>query len=120
MSSRRKRRVTPAQFSDDYYALVALRDMPHLAEKAPDLSVEELNEQYNAAINARETVLKLQQALEAARDTQVETDLTLHDSIILAKNRIISVFGRDSLEVQKIGLKRISEYRRPTRRTKQI
>lgn len=35
MSSRRKRRVTPAQFSDDYYALVALRDMPHLAEKAP-------------------------------------------------------------------------------------
>jgi hypothetical protein len=119
MSGRRIQRVSAAQFNEDYIALVALRDMTHLSEKAPDLLVEKINEHYHAAVSARENVLRLQQALKNARDVQMEHQIIFHEDILNAKDRIISVFGRDSMEVQKIGLKRKSEYRRPTRRAKQ-
>ena len=33
-------------------------------------------------------------------------------------SHVISIFGKDSLELQEIGLKKISDYKRPSRKAK--
>ncbi len=58
-------------------------------------------------------------ALAAARDNAVAAEWEFHNLMLGAKDRVIAQFGRDSNEVQAIGLKKASERKAPTRAKKQ-
>ena len=47
------------------------------------------------------------------RDVAIAKEWAFHNALLTAKAQVIAQFGDDSLEVQKIGLKRKSEYRSP-------
>ena len=79
-----------------------------------------------AAITAAQASLNSAQQVEtqaaaaaaAARDEAVAREWEFHNLMLGAKEQIIAQFGKDSNEVQAVGLKRKSEYSRPKPRAK--
>jgi hypothetical protein len=55
-------------------------------------------------------------AVAAARDETVAKEWEFHNLMLGVKEQVIAQFGRDSGEVQALGLKRKSEYKWPTRK----
>jgi hypothetical protein len=58
-------------------------------------------------------------ALAAARDNAVAAEWEFHNLILGAKDQVVAQFGRDSNEVQALGLKKASERKAPVRRKTQ-
>jgi hypothetical protein len=50
------------------------------------------------------------------RDTSVNKEWAFHSLVVGAKEQVIAQYGKDSTQVQELGLKRKSEYK--TRRPK--
>lgn len=77
-----------------------------------------------AAITSAKAELDAAQQAEAqatagaatARDNATAKEWAFHNLILGAKDQVVAQFGRDSNEVQEVGLKRASEYK--TRRSK--
>ncbi|MCS7226483.1 MAG: hypothetical protein NZ821_05760, partial [Gloeomargarita sp. SKYB31] len=57
-------------------------------------------------------------AAKAARDEANRSEWRFHNLVLGAKEQVIAQYGRDSLQVQALGLRRKSEYRGRTRRSK--
>ncbi len=78
-----------------------------------------------ASINAARAALDTAQAAEAqtaaaaasARDDAVTKEWEFHNLMLGAKDQVVAQFGRDSNEVQSVGLKKASEYRTRRRAT---
>ena len=56
------------------------------------------------------SAVQTQAAADAARDDAVATEWTFHDYVLGVKDQIRAQFGKDSNEVQAMGLKKKSEY----------
>jgi hypothetical protein len=54
-------------------------------------------------------------AYKAARDNAVAAEWAFHNAVLGAKEQVIAQFGKDSNEVQAIGLKKKSERKSPSR-----
>lgn len=59
-----------------------------------------------------------QAATDAARDDAVAAERDFHDFILGAKDQIKAQYGKDSNEVQSMGLKKKREYLSPRRKPK--
>lgn len=81
-----------------------------------------------AALRAAEAALEAAQRVEAqtaaaaaaARDEAVAREWEFHNLVLGAKDQVVAQFGRDSAEVQSIGLKRAFAYGVPARRTASV
>lgn len=112
------RRLTPAQIQADKDAYVALQTVTGYAPTNPAFAL--------AAVTAAQASLNAAQQAEAqavvaaatARDNAVASEWAFHNLMLGAKDQIIAQFGKDSNEVQAVGLKKKSEYRRPQRSAK--
>ena len=58
-------------------------------------------------------------ALAAARDNAVAQEWAFHNLMLGVKDQVMAQFGRDSNEVQALGLKKASERKSPQRRSKE-
>lgn len=111
-------RVRPAQIQMDKDSFAALQAITGYAPANPAYAL--------AAITAAQASLAAAQAAEAqadaaaaaARDNAVAREWEFHDLMLRAKDQIVAQFGKDSNEVQAIGLKKKSEYSRPKPRAK--
>jgi hypothetical protein len=56
-------------------------------------------------------------ALATARDAANAREWEFHNLVIGARDQVMAQFGRDSVEMQAVGRKRVSEFRSRTRRT---
>jgi hypothetical protein len=78
------------------------------------------------AVTAASTALAAAQQAEtqaaaaaaAARDNAAAREWEFHNLMLGVKDQVIAQFGKDSNEVQSIGLKKTSEYSRPKSRGK--
>ncbi len=61
---------------------------------------------------ARESESQAGFAWKAARDQAVAAERAFHNKILGAKKQVVAQFGVDSDEVQAVGLKKKSEYKR--------
>jgi hypothetical protein len=68
-----------------------------------------------ALVAAQQAEVQTAAAAAAARDEAVAKEWEFHNLVLGAKDQVVAQFGRDSNEVQSIGLKKASEYRRRTR-----
>ena len=53
-----------------------------------------------------------------ARDKASAAEWRIHNLMLLAKDQVRAQFGKDSTQLQEIGLKKTSDYRRPARKSK--
>ena len=118
MAKNQNRRLTPAQLQADTDALTALQTFndynPSNAAYAKDAGAAK---QSNMKA-AQEAELAAQNALDSARDAANTAEWEFHNLMLGFKEQVIAQYGKDSDQVQSLGLKKKSEYKAPKRKTK--
>ena len=118
MASDETKRLKPKLLTadeDSYEAWQAIANYrPNNADYAADL----VKTHYQAlqALQAAET--QAEAAYKAARDNAVKGEWDFHNLMLGVKDQVASQFGRDSNELQALGLKKKSERKAPTRKSK--
>ena len=118
MAKNQNKRVAPGVLEADKVSFAALRA---IADYAPANAAYSL-----AQIAGLETELKAAQdaeaqaaaALASARDEALAKEWEFHNRVLGAKDQVVAQFGRDSNEVQAVGLKKASERKAPTPRAR--
>jgi hypothetical protein len=105
-----------ATLESDRASLVALKTLVDYAPANRAISVDALNTLEARLRQAEETEILAIRALAAARDARAAAGWDLHNAMLGVKAAVISQYGHSSDAVQAIGLKKKSDYRRPSRR----
>ncbi len=103
-------------YNTDQAALDAIRDTEDYAPQKTAFSTERLNSLAAALESLLQDERRAMNKLDAVRDAKAQAAAELHEAILGAKQQVLAQYGSDSNEVQAIGLKKKSEYRRPPRR----
>ena len=110
------RRLTPAVMDADESGFAALQAMA-LYEPANQMySLQAINSARGLMQSARTEESQAQAALDAARDNAVAKEWAFHNLMLGVKDQVMAQFGRDSNEVQALGLKKASERKTPQRK----
>ncbi|MGB8509223.1 MAG: hypothetical protein WCD76_12620 [Pyrinomonadaceae bacterium] len=116
--SNESRRLKPAQIEADKSSFAALQAITNYAPANPDYSTAAIAKAQTDLTNAQAVEAQAQAAYAAARDDAVACEWGLHNRILGAKDQVTAQFGRNSNEVQALGLKKKMERKAPQRRTK--
>ena len=112
------RRLSPSQIAEDEEAFAALKAIANYAPANPAYSLAAIEAAYQKLQDARTAEVQADAAAKAASDNVVEKQSNFHNLIQGTKDQVTAQFGRNSDEVQAIGLKKASEYKAPQRKSK--
>jgi len=110
------KRLRPAQIEEDESSYAALQAMAGYTPANQVYSLGAITGVYESLRGAWTAETQAEAALAAARDNAVAREWEFHNLILGAKDQVTAQFGRDSNEVQAIGLKKASERKAPQRR----
>jgi len=110
------KRITPPVLEADRSSFAALQGIAGYAPSNPAYAVAAIKTLEAEMTGAREAETRAAAALATARDTAAAKEWEFHNRILGAKDQVVAQFGRDSNEVQAVGLKKASERKAPTRR----
>jgi hypothetical protein len=111
------RRLAPAQIAEDEEAFAALKAITGYAPANPAYSVAAVEQAYQEMLAARTAEVQADAAAKAASDKVVEKQANFHNLILSTKDQVTAQFGRNSNELQAIGLKKSSERKAPQRKS---
>jgi hypothetical protein len=112
------RRLNPAQIQADKDAFAALQAVAGYAPANPAYAMAALTAAQASLNAAQQAETQATAAMATARDNAVAGEWEFHNLMLGVKDQVIAQFGKDSTQVQAVGLKRKSEYSRPQRRAK--
>jgi hypothetical protein len=110
------KRITPPVLEADRVSFAALQGIAGYSPANPAYTLAKVGAARDALQGAQATEAQAAAALATARDNAVAAEWEFHNLILGAKDQVIAQFGRDSNEVQALGLKKASERKAPTRR----
>jgi hypothetical protein len=116
MAKDETKRLSPTVVTDDEAALDALQKISDYAPANMLYSLKAAGDARDAVRAAREAENQLIAALAAARDTTVAKDWAFHNVMLGVKDSVKAQYGKDSHEVQALGLKKASEYKPKSRK----
>ena len=111
------RRLTPAVLETDESGFAALQAMALYEPANKAYSLPAINTAHGLMQSARTEEAQAEAALAAARDNAVAREWAFHNLMLGVKDQVMAQFGRDSNELQALGLKKASERKAPQRRT---
>ena len=117
MAQNQSVRLRPALLQADRQAHAALQNVAGYAPANAAFSLvnlQNLREQMDAE---QASEAEKQAAAMTARDVATAAEWAYHNALLGAKEQVIAQFGKDSAQVQALGLKRKSEYKKPTKKT---
>ncbi len=109
-------RLKPAQVEGDESGFAALQAMAGYAPVNQSYTLAALTSAHEALQSAWTAETQAEATLAAARDNAVAREWEFHNLILGAKDQVTAQFGRNSNEVQALGLKKASERKTPQRR----
>lgn len=112
------KRLRPAQIAEDESGFAALQAITGYAPANQEYALAAVTAAHAALQSAQAAETQAEAALAAARDTAVAREWEFHNLMLGVKDQVTAQFGRDSNQVQALGLKKASERRAPQRRTK--
>jgi hypothetical protein len=101
----------------DLEAVTALRDIADYRPHNPSHAADVAAAQALTLQQAREHEARMERALAAARSASQQAEWALHETMLGVKAEVIAQYGANSEQVRAIGLKKRSEYKRPSRRS---
>jgi hypothetical protein len=107
------RRLKPSLIQADKDAFAALQAVTGYAPANPAYALTAITTAQSSLTAAQQAEAQAVAAAAAARDDAVAKEWAFHNLMLGAKDQIIAQFGKDSNEVQAVGLKKKSEYSRP-------
>ena len=99
-------------------ALTNLRNMGGYAPANEAYTVEAIAAKLVDMQEGRDAEVSAQAHLDTVRDQATAAEWEFHNAILGVKEQVIAQFGKDSIQLQALGLKRKSEYKAPTRKAK--
>ena len=117
MAKDQTRRLKQAVLAADRDAFNALVTIGSYSPANPAYAVTALQTAFNDLQSRQATETQTFAAYQAARDGANDAEWAFHNMMLAVKEQVIAQFGKDSDEVQALGLKKKSEYKRPVRRT---
>lgn len=118
MAKDETKRLTTAVMKNDETAFNALEKINGYVPSNPAYTIDALRRGFDEMNAARAAEDQIAAALATANDKAISAEWKFHNLMLIAKDHVISIFGKDSLELQEIGLKKISDYKRPSRKAK--
>jgi hypothetical protein len=116
MAKNENRRLTGPALAEDQFAFNALQNMTGYTPSNPSYVITALTQAFDNMRAAQVAEDQAEAALATARDVATEKEWAVHNLMLAVKDQVRAQFGKDSLQVQELGLKRTSEYK--TRRPK--
>jgi hypothetical protein len=121
MALHEMKRLTPAILRADRDAYTALSAFKEYQPSNRTCALEQVAQLVEEMRLAREEEIRVEGRLAAARDASRQAEWRFHNAMLDVKAQVIAQYGFNSDEVQSLGLKKKSEYKKPTRRhTKQL
>ena len=112
MAINQTKRLSQRDLSNDTAANDALKGVGGYAPVNPKYAVGNLKTLFDAMMEAKATETQADAAFRTARDKAVSAEWNFHNAVLGAKDQVKAQFGKDSNELQALGLKKASEYRR--------
>ncbi len=116
MAKDESRRLRPALLQADQEVLAALLAFPDYTPSNPECRREALQAALQVMQAKQSLEVQTAAAAKAARDEANRSEWHFHNLMLAVKEQVIAQYGRDSAQVQALGLRRKSEYRGRTRR----
>ena len=116
MARDESKRVNPSVIESDKAAFAALQAITTYSPANTTYSAAAISSAHVALAGAQQAETQTAAAAAAARDTAVAREWEFHNLMLGAKDQVVAQFGRDSNEVQSMGLKKASEYKPRARR----
>ena len=110
------KRLRPAQITEDESGFAALQAMALYEPANQAYSLPAIGSALALMQSARTEEAQAAAALATARDNAVAKEWAFHNLMLGVKDQVMAQFGRDSNEVQAMGLKKSSERKSPTRK----
>jgi hypothetical protein len=118
MAKNQSKRLPLVKIEADESGFAALRAITNYTPINPAYSRHAVQSAYLELEHLRREEAQAAAAMAAARDDLVAKEWEFHNLMLGVKEQVIAQFGKDSGEVQALGLKRKSEYKLPRRRAK--
>ena len=116
MAKNQSRRLTPVVLAEDEASFNALQNVTGYTPSNPGYAITALSQAINEMRAAQAAEDQAAAALATARDKAAAEEWEFHNLMLGAKDQVKAQYGKDSVEVQAVGLKRTSEYK--NRKTK--
>lgn len=117
MARNQSKRLPPVKIEADESGFAALQTITDYTPINPAYSLDAVKTVYVELESLRRAEAQAAAALAETRDGAVAKEWEFHNLMLGVKEQIIAQFGKDSNEVQALGLKRKSDYKPPTRRS---
>jgi hypothetical protein len=117
MATKQNNRIRPIVLQADLDVIAAVQAISGYTPTNTAYSLAKIEEQTSAYYAAQEKERAAQATLDSARDDAAEAEKTFHEFALALKEQVIAQFGKNSNEVQTLGLKKKSEYKSPARKT---
>ena len=111
MAKNETKRLKPSTLADDETAFNALQNVTGYAPSNPAYTVASVTQALNDMRIAQATEDQITAALATARDQAIGKEWAMHNIMLGVKDQVKAQFGKDSLQLQELGLKRVSEYK---------
>ena len=117
MAKNEGKRLPSGKIEADSNGYEALQAIAGYYPVNSNYSMAALRAAYESLRSARSAENEAAAAAAAARENAVAREWHFHNLMLGVKDQVIAQFGKDSSEVQAIGLKRKSDYKPPRRRS---
>jgi hypothetical protein len=111
-------RISPAKLQADIEANTALQAIVTYAPPNAAYAKAAVDAKLTAMRAAQTAEVNAANALLTARDAAAAAEWDFHNAMLGVKEQVIAQYGKNSNEVQTLGLKKKSEYKTPTRKAK--
>ena len=117
MAKNQRKRLPPAKIQADEGGFAALQAIKDYTPINPAYSLDAIRATHAELQDLRSAEAQAAAAAAAARGNAIAKEWEFHNLMLGVKEQVIAQFGKDSEEVQALGLKRKSEYKPPTRKS---
>ena len=105
-------RIDPKQLKSDGKSLDNLGDIEDYDPKNTDYTATKGETFRSTMEKAQASATKAETKVKAARNTAAKAEHDFHSFVLGAKRQVVAQYGADSDEVESVGLKRKSNYRK--------
>ncbi len=118
MAKDESKRVSRSTLTEDEAAFNALQKIVGYKPANPNFDVAAITQAFEIMRNLQAAEDQAAAALATARDAAASQEWAVHNLMLGAKDSVRAQFGKDSTQVQEIGLKRVSDYKSRGPKTK--
>ena len=119
MAKNEHKRLAPGKLEADENGFNALTSIKGYSPINPSYRLDAVAAVHQELQDLRNVASDAAAAAARARDRAVAKEWEFHNLMLGVKEQVIAQFGKDSDEVQMLGLKKKSDYRPPRRKPKE-